>query len=620
MKRAESKQEEEIELHGVKVRRGADGKLILPPGKLVEMYGRVWPVNAPMWAVELACYIQYPRNPTTLTPRDHFINATKQIWPDSGANKTVVWHPWMEDMLDACLEHKYVALAGSASCGKSFFIAIWLITNWMADPYNNLSIATSTTIRDSKKRVWGAVQKLYPGVRRIFGNIVKLVDSPTPAISVYKDGVKLDNAGVFLIPAEAKKSEETTGKMRGMKATISTFLGADELTELSPAVVTTALSNLVNVTHPLGKFHMVSAANPNTYYDPFAMVSKPVGGWGSINVDDTRWETEIGGVCLHFDALKNPNYLARENTWPIQRWEEVESAVERLSGRPEFWRDYRAFWCPETLESFVLSGAEIVANQGDKAPLWGSTPLVRMAGFDPAFVSGGDRAVLRIIDIGLSADGVKTVAFTASIHLSEDPGDKTTPRNVQIARKLAAVIRKEGVISANLAVDATGGGTPFCDLLATVLGRNDFLRVQFGGKATTRPVSPLDETPSDQRYANRVTELWFYFSDLLRAGQLRGVDDTLAKELTARKYDTKRDSGSRVIIESKQLMKSRVGYSPDEADAACIALEAARERGGLSSATGSGAGGAGQVVRPFRNQLKKLRQAVSNRYRLNYSA
>jgi hypothetical protein len=608
-------------IHGVEVRRDPKTKkFILPKDKLIILYEQIWPINAPMWAVELGCYIRHKRKPTGFPRRHHFIEATKYIWPDTKSEKTVVWHPWMEDMLDACLENKYVALAGSASCGKSFFIAIWLIINWMADPTKNLSIATSTTIRDSKKRVWGCVQKLFPGVKRILGPMVKLVDSPTPAITVYENGVKLDKAGVFLIPAEAKKSEETTGKMRGMKAEISTFLGADELTELSPAVVSTAMSNLVNVTHPYGEFHMVAAANPHTYYDPFALVSKPKAGWDSITVEDTAWETEIGGVCLHFDALKNPNFLARENVWPIQRWEEVESAVERLSGKPEFWRDYRAFWCPETLENFVVSGAEIVSNKGDQKVVWGSTAKTKLAGFDPSFVNGGDRAVLRVASYGLSADGIITVSFDESHHLTEDPNDKLTPRNVQIAKKLAKIIRELGIQTMNLGVDATGGGTPFCDLLATIIGRNDFLRVQFGGKATQRPVSPLDETPSDQKYANRVTELWFYLSDLLRANQLRGIDDALAKEFTTRKYDTKRDAGSRVIVEPKAMMKARLGFSPDEADAACIALEVARERLGLSSETGSGKGGGAKLVTPFRDRVARIRKAGSLRFRLNYTA
>ena len=567
-------------------RKGGNAPAVVP--SKVSCYGLEFDRMMPRWAVELYCYGRYPilKDKGSLLQRhEHFIRAAEMFWPaKKSSTSQFVWHPWAEEMLIACCYNNRVAFAGSSSSGKSRYLAVWLLVNYMSRPPETLCLATSTTIRDSKKRIWGAIQTYYAPVRAIMP-YSKIIDSPTPCIyHINANGQRVDTAGVYLIPAEAKKSDEVTGKMRGMKAdgpSGRVFLAADELTDLSPAVVTTALSNLSN--NPT--FHFCGAANPNTYYDAFSLIAKPAAGWESISVEDTEWKTEIGGVCLHFDALKNPNFLARENLWPIQAWEKVQDAVENFGNKPEFWRDYRAFWCPEGLENFVYSGPEIVNSKADQKAVW-LGERKRVAGFDPSFVTGGDRGMLSLGWVGISKDGVQTVEFDKEVHLAENPGNKTDARAVQIANQIKEKLREFNVPVYNLGVDSTGGGAPFCDILTTVLGSNDFMRVGFGGKPSSNPVSAYDSTPSDQKYVNRVTEIWFYGTELMRAGQLRGITRELAVEMTSRKYDTKRDQGTRLVVEPKTLMKARLGNSPDLADSFFIMLQVARERMGMQSVEG----------------------------------
>jgi hypothetical protein len=83
-------------------------------------------------------------------------------------------------------------------------------------------------------------------------------------------------------------------------------------------------------------------------------------------------------------------------------------------------------------------------------------------------------------------------------------------------------------------------------------------------------------------YANRVTEIWFAGKELIRCGQLKGVDPELAKEMTARQYETiKGGEGLRMRVEAKPDFKKRTGYSPDNADAAFLLVDLARNRHGL---------------------------------------
>jgi hypothetical protein len=104
-------------------------------------------------------------------------------------------------------------------------------------------------------------------------------------------------------------------------------------------------------------------------------------------------------------------------------------------------------------------------------------------------------------------------------------------------QQLKAQCQKRGVKAENVAIDATGAGAPFCDVVAADWSP-EILRVVFAGKATDRRVSMNNQTPCHDLYANRVSEIWFAGKELIRCGQLRGVDQELAREMTARQYET----------------------------------------------------------------------------------
>jgi hypothetical protein len=106
--------------------------------------------------------------------------------------------------------------------------------------------------------------------------------------------------------------------------------------------------------------------------------------------------------------------------------------------------------------------------------------------------------------------------------------------------------------------------------------------VEFGGKASDRPVSPEDHRPSCDVYANKVTELWFSVRQWAINEQLRNMQHDVAIEFCGRMFD---DEKRMTIIERKVDMKSRTGKSPDLADAVALVVEMARRLGGYASAT-----------------------------------
>lgn len=556
------------------------------PAGYFPRYGLWWKQDTADWAVELYCFRCKERVGEMLSQEEHFKNAAKMFFHKKTEN--FIWHPWADDMLYECCHNRFVGFAGCGSSGKSEFMAVWALLNWLSAPFHTLSLVTSTSIRDAKKRVWGAIQRYWPCIKGVAPG--KLADTPTPSIYVMKDGQRLEQAGVYLIPAEAKKTSEVTGKMRGMKAP-RVIVAADELSELGHAFLDTALSNLSN--NPV--LHICAAANPVSYYDPFGRFVEPVNGWGSISVNDEKWETKLGGVCLHLDALKNPNYLAGENKWPIQKWEKIDEAKLRLGeDNPIFWRDYRGFWPPQAISKAIYSEAEIIRFQADQKPVWRGR-VERIAGIDPSFVSGGDRCVIYLGSFGQNKDGVDQVSFD-EFHYLDEEASNPEPRTFQIARKIKDIVTEAGVPWRNIGVDVTGGGVPFCDALATVCGSNEFLRVHFGGAPSGRSLSAYDATAAQDKYVNRVTELWFGAKEFLQNGQLRGIGPDLAREMTSRNFDTRKSGSMKVVVESKTDMKARIGRSPDVADAAFVMLDVVRERFGLRPPQEGGSGKRGGMT------------------------
>tara|TARA_R110002020_G_scaffold281034_1_gene496790 strand:- start:284 stop:757 length:474 start_codon:yes stop_codon:yes gene_type:complete len=121
---------------------------------------------------------------------------------------------------------------------------------------------------------------------------------------------------------------------------------------------------------------------------------------------------------------------------------------------------------------------------------------------------------------------------------------------------------------------------PLCDILAGEWS-DEILRVSFGGKASDKRVSANSKLVGEQLYMNRVSELWFVGKELVRTKQLYGVNKDLASEITGRKYDMVKGATLRMKIESKADFKSRLGRSPDLADAAFLCLDLARQRHGF---------------------------------------
>lgn len=514
--------------------------------------------------------------------REYYFWRVADIWWNSGGKQKMAKHHWSELLIRTCCRNRYAGIGGAASSGKSYVLAAWALMSWMCDPSNTKILLTSTHLSGARDRIWGAVLQLIDDIPE---PPCRIVDSI--GLIAYFDVAKQKSYSTFglkLVSADKKQGKRKIGKMIGGKAP-RVILIADELGEISESVQEAASSNLATNPH----FQMVGLSNPASKYDPFGIFATPKGGWDVVDVlNDMTWEMQIGGTYVRLDAYDSPNFCLSDDEeegyeyLPSQRT--IDEALESLGATPEeaakssgFLRMFRAVFNDSDSGETVYSIAEITKAEATTDRTM--TGVVNLAGLDPSFSSDGDATVLKIGTLGYDSLGQYCLKFGEAVRIYEDVTNKSEPRNVQIAKKVVAECAKRGVKVDNLAVDATGAGGPFCDILQMAFESDNFLRVQFGGAASEKKIKNDSKVVCKDRYMNRATELFFIGKQFFLGRQIFGVSSDMVKQMTSRMFKTQKGAkGLRLQVEPKKEYKARMGESPDETDASFILLEGARTR------------------------------------------
>mgnify|MGYP003108778352 FL=1 len=535
----------------------------------------------------------------------YFWRLCDELWNhDELPEPLMVKHPWAESMIQAVIQNKYVSIGGAASSGKSHTMAAWGILNWLAAPRDTLVLLTSTTLREARKRIWGSVISLLTVLE---GAPFKIRDSIGNVAYVNENGTLIEKAGLSLIAAERSKTREAVGKFIGIKQK-NVILIADELSELSTAILQAGLSNLSK--NP--SFSLVGLSNPASRWDAFGEWSEPAQGWDSIdpNIDET-WKTKWGGLYKRYDGERSPNIIAGETVYPWLPTEEKIEEDKALLGQESrgYYRMVRAVFFDSDETDGVYTDAELVKSGAMGSIEWEGTPTP-IAGCDPAFTNGGDRTILYTGHVGYDKSGQFVCQLGEAISLTDDATNKAVPRSYQIVQQIKDECKKRKIIPANLGIDSTGAGSPLADILAAEFG-DDILRVSFGGKASDKRVSTNSKLIGNELYVNRVTELWFVGKEFCRTKQLFGITNELAQEVVGRKYDMVKGSTLRMKLESKPDYKNRLGKSPDLADAAFICIDVARQRHGLVAVEPLDSGDKVQGSRR-RRSMKQLTNVLTN--------
>lgn len=547
----------------------------------IEAYGRRFPYTSPL-NIELFLYkINYQGQGWK-----HMRNAAFLLWPE----KRETWHYWTERRFQAhCAGYNTITLAGGASTAKSHDAAMIAILFWLANPKGRAVLVASTSLSDLQTRIWGYLQKFYtiehnqeitlPG--RLFSS------NTSPKILYDK---RDPQHGIFAVPLKPGKDSKPSSNLIGRHPNDGLLVIIDEGTDVNPGF----LDAKDNWEQGVNFFQLMVIGNSNSKFDPHGLLSKPKGGWHTVNPDtDTEWETKYG-ICLYFDCYNSPAIYERdpEKKKKLGKFlfteDKIEAAkISRGENTPGFWRFVRGFWPEDDLIQAVLS--LIICDKfhvEDKSEWSGIGNLVKIAGIDPAFHSDGDDCVFRWATLGVNeVTGKMTLDFGGkkNIHYIKIDDRSEEPPEYQIMNACRRLCKEIGIDERNVAVDTWGAGSGFGALIENEWSK-DILHVESSGRASDIQVATQSDERASDVYDRRVTELWFSMRELVLGDQIRGLDTVSMEQFCTRTYETR---GRKYSIEQKKDYKLRLGKvdnhykSPDEADAATFIIDLARVRYGL---------------------------------------
>jgi len=527
----------------------------------------------------------------------HFRRFISLILDRPECNRRFEWNPYAVRMLEEAYANNFLAVAGHASCSKSEFFAVYAIGRFLvgarfpdkpvASPEYVKVFITSTTLEESRGRIWGVVEAYWSEFCRFFGGEqymqAKLVSSMGKIVRLNQDGKQNQLSGIALVAGGKGQDKDASTKI-GFKNRCVIFI-ADELPLLTHSLYNTAITNLQSNEY----MQFIGIGNPTSPFDPLGVFMEPEEGWNSVNETFDGWKTKRG-YCIRFDGEKSPNVLAGREVWKgILSLRTVTDLRESLGPKsPEYYRMVRGFLSPDGDANAIYTEVEITSSGSQqKVTTWLSSPTP-IAFLDPAFSHGGDEAVACFCRVGeyysaIHQRNVKGIELVETINLMAlvDASDKTVDRNQQLVNLFNEECVKRGVKVEDRGSDSTGAGDPFASLMAITMGRG-FQMVSFAGAPSDKIVGTTNARTGKDRFANRVSELWYVGKDFVKAGQVRGLDPETCIQMCARMY--KLVDREKVEAESKKVMKQRTnGRSPDRADAFFGCVEIARRRHGLTS-------------------------------------
>jgi len=517
--------------------------------------------------------------------------------PETNPRYRFEWNPYAMRMLEEAYANNFLAVAGHASCSKSEFFALYAIGRFLigarfpdcpvASPEYVKVFITSTSLDESRGRIWGVVEGYWAEICRFFGGEqymqAKLVSSLGKIVRVNPDGKQNQLAGITLVAGGKGQDKDASTKI-GFKNRCVIFI-ADELPLLTHSLYNTAITNLQSNEY----LQFIGIGNPTSPFDPLGVFMEPDEGWNSVDETFDGWKTKRG-YCIRFDGEKSPNVLAGREVWKgILSLRTVTDLRRDLGPKsPEYYRMVRGFLSPDGDANAIYTEVEITSSGSQhKVSTW-LTPSTPIAFLDPAFSHGGDEADACFCRVGdyysaIHQRTVKGIELVETINLMAlvDASNKTVDRNQQLVNLYHEECSKRGIKVEDRGSDSTGAGDPFASLMAITMGRG-FQTVSFAGAPSDKTVGTTNSRTGKDRFANRVSELWYVGKDLIKAGQIRGLDPETCSQMRARMY--KLVDREKVEVESKKIMKQRTnGRSPDRADAFFGCIEIARRRHGLTS-------------------------------------
>lgn len=500
------------------------------------------------------------------------------LWPDT------VWHSWTEDRFrEHCKGHSYITYAGGASTTKSYDAAKIGLLFWWAYPRNRTVLIASTTLESLNSRIWGYVTALIKEMqvelpfKYFSGAPPKILNLPDKNNKI-KDTIH----GMFAVAAKRGADSDSISSWIGRHPKEGILIILDEATDM-PEALLTALPNLETVP----TFQTVAVGNSLSKFDLHGAMSTPKDGWDSIDpMKHTIWETtQKKGICMFFSCYnspaiyeKDPEIKRKLSKFLITK-EKIEDK-EKIYGKDSdsFWRFVLGFWRSSSTDGTVISREFISDFKVFEKAMWsGLNPLTVVAGLDPAFSTGGDSCVLRLAILGQDTEGGIVLDYRGDEFLFVIPiiAAKKDAAEIQIADQVLPILARFNCPLRHMCVDANGQGRALAEVIKLRSNQHIAPIKIYTTRAGNTQVNSFDVVIKTHH------ELWFAFRDFIQHRQIKGLDNKTVAQLTTRLVKLNKKSFKQEL-ENKQEYKVRMGavmpslaHSPDEADAASLALQSA---------------------------------------------
>lgn len=559
-----------------------------------QRYGATWPSDLADEMVELHCAKKWKwlkaGGADINHPGEHLLRACHMLF----TREQFTIHRWTEEHAKDFTESDFCITWGAGATSKSNDYGLFLYLDWVTDPADTMALLGSTTKDALKKRSWESVLRYYnilkahktiefpghskPSGYAILNDIADLGDTQMEKAGLF--GVAL-NEGGKLAGAHTKWVRVLVDEL----ATITTEGGRQSIEE--------AISNLRKGSQ---SFKFFGLANPTSRFDLSGYYSEPSaeGGWSTVSVETEVWDTRFGRV-RHHDGLKSPAVVEPNGAmlYPFLINQETIDKDRREIGEdsPRFWQMNRGFPPRQGNTATVLTESDLVQGKatcddldGVKvAELQTESPFFRtitVGSLDSAFSQGGDNAIIqeaRIIYVG----NLPTIFFPApeKIPIVDSSDRPVTYQLVDFVRSWCA----ERQLTMDYFAADDSGTQSVCDVLTVEIAPGVF-RVNYSNSASDQALSIASPEEARKKYRDRITEAWAILAEFVKYGQVRGLSEECAKQLTARQYmcNTKGVVLEPRRLEQKKLFKSRTLLgSPDEADAAAMACLLIRHKLGI---------------------------------------
>ena len=502
------------------------------------------------------------------------------VWKDSD----ITWNPWVEDQLLSLTNEKYVNTVGATkvrfvswtgpgAAGKTFSSGLFAMAWFLCSPHNSSVTLTSTSKQAMAGRVWAVISNLFlSAVHPDEGEPFDWHIINSKKELQWPKGDGKHNIACFAV--EEGELLKSVDRIKG-RHTERMLLIIDEANG-TPEAIFNVIPNMLKGCKELVVLVFDNAGN---MYGNHGRCCEPAAGWSSITVDDFEWDTKgipewnlPPGICRHYDGSKSPNVLAGKTIYPhIYSFENWQNAAKFGEDNIHYWSQDRGFWPPEGALHTILS-APLIA----RCDATGFNEIVSgrltAAFLDPGF--GGDNCPLQLADIGANENGKMVCQLRAPIYIRPKVITEEE-RDYQIARSVIEHCKSNGVEPRWYGGDATGVGRGVHAIIAGEWSP-EIQRVEWNGKASSKPSSQADGRPAFEVYSDQVTELWFAVREFVESGQLKGLYQEAVKQFCSRLYT---QQGRMFKMAKKDDCKIKLGYSPDEGDAIAGLCEVMRRNG-----------------------------------------